>query len=112
MKMFSGLFIGFLVLLAWVMIATSGEERISRACKPIVWTGNLFESVFMIAREDWADNVKSVFDNVDYTCRFSVWRFFYEEEYVRQIDAERENNQQQMIIEEGNEGIVGGGVYE
>lgn len=99
--MFSGFMVFFGIFLVFVFLATTAEERFGRACKPVIWTGNVVESITMLIHDDWTDNVRSGFKSADYGCRFTVWRFFYEEDYIKyQKHLEEQSSMSDSELEE------------
>lgn len=74
---------------AWIAIADGPEERMARSCKPVVWTGNLTVSLTLLMFPKYQDSVQTAFDKFDYGCRYSLWRLFYEREYLKQLELEK-----------------------
>jgi len=76
--------IGILMVLwiGWIVLATSQEERIGRFCQPVIWTGNVATSLTALTVSKYQGNVEEAFDSFDYGCRYSVWRLFYEEQWL------------------------------
>lgn len=71
-----------MIFFVFVMLGNSPTEKIERSCEPVLWVGNVVESVFLLADSDWSDDVKETTEEIDYSCRYIIWRAFYEEEYL------------------------------
>ena len=85
------IFTGLLVLFAiWVTLGNGPEQRIERSCKPVVWMGNVSVSIVQLISYKYQDKAQAAFDGFDYGCRFSVWRLFYEKEYLRSLEEAEE----------------------
>ncbi len=78
-KEFWGLvFLGFVF---WIIAASSPSQRIENACRPIGWSGNVVVSLSALVLPDQQKTVEKWFDKVEYGCRYTVWRLFYQESY-------------------------------
>lgn len=82
MKTFSFISALLVVFLVWIVIATNSTTRIERACQPFLWTGKFMESVFLLTYERGAETVVRKANQFDYGCRYTLWRLFFEEEYL------------------------------
>lgn len=96
------IFTGLLVLfIAWVILGDGPEQRIERSCKPAVWLGNLSVSIVQLIDPKYQDKTQAAFDSFDYGCRFSVWRLFYEKEYLKSLEEAENNNGAQEVRPHG-----------
>lgn len=78
-KEFWGLvFLGFVF---WIIAAADPNQRIQNGCRPIGWTGNVVTSLSALVLPKQQVTVQKWFDDVEYGCRFTVWRLFYQEDY-------------------------------
>ncbi len=68
------------LLFGWVIIASEPEERINRACAPVLWGGNVVTSITSMFSESAAYRVEDAVLDVHYGCRYTVWRLFYAED--------------------------------
>lgn len=66
------------------MLAPTPSQRIVRTCTPINWGGNLVVSITQLVTPKYQASVQHAFEKLDYGCRFSLWRLFYEKEYLKQ----------------------------
>lgn len=82
MKTFSFVSALFLVFALWIVLATSSVTRIERACQPFLWMGKFIESVFLLTYKKGAEAAVETSNEFDYGCRYTIWRFFFEEEYL------------------------------
>lgn len=71
--------LGFLL---WVIFSADPSARITRVCKPVAWLGNGATSVSALVAPNSQQSVDAWFSKLDYGCRYSVWRLFYQEEYA------------------------------
>ena len=84
-KEFWGLvFLGFV---AWVILASNPQIRMARACEPVLWTGNIAASLTAFASADGASSVQKWGDKLDYGCRYTLWRLFYQSAYNKAMAA-------------------------
>lgn len=86
LKAISGSALLMVIFACWILLASSQEERINRSCYPIVWFGNILESIALLTVESWAEGVKEQALDVDYGCRYVVWRVFYEDDYLEFVN--------------------------
>ena len=78
-KEFWGLiFLGFVF---WIIAAASPQQRIENACRPVGWSGNVVTSLSALVLPAQQKTVESGFDKIEYGCRYTVWRLFYQEAY-------------------------------
>ncbi len=74
--------------LVWMMLASAPSDRISRACMPVEWTGSIGVSLSALLFPQGQEKTQSAFDSMQYGCEYSIWRLFYEEEFVQASDAD------------------------
>lgn len=78
-KEFFGLiFLGFVF---WIIIATSPAQRIENACRPVGWSGNVITSMSALVLPNQQTVVQTWFDKIEYGCRYTTWRLFYQDDY-------------------------------
>jgi hypothetical protein len=78
-KEFFGLiFLGFVF---WIIAATSPTQRIENACRPVGWSGNVITSMSALVLPNQQTVVQGWFDKIEYGCRYTTWRLFYQEDY-------------------------------
>lgn len=78
-KEFFGLiFLGFVF---WIIVATTPNQRIENACRPVGWTGNIVTSLSALALPSQQGSVQGWFDKAEYGCRYTTWRLFYQDAY-------------------------------
>lgn len=93
MKTFSVVGAGFVIFLLWVMIASTPTKRIERTCQPVLWVGNIAESVALLFGSNSGKNsVTNSFESADYACRYSVWRLFYGKEYEEKMKKKKSSS--------------------
>lgn len=86
-KEFFGLiFLGFVF---WIIIATSPTQRIENACRPVGWTGNVVTSLSALVLPNHQTTVQGWFDKLEYGCRYTTWRLFYQEDYNKWKAAQK-----------------------
>lgn len=81
----SGSFAGVLLIVfaVWVVMAANNAERIDRVCRPVTWLGNISVSLTSLVSDGNADAVQGTFNRLNYGCRFTVWRLFFEKSYLK-----------------------------
>jgi hypothetical protein len=72
------LFLGFI---AWVFISATPNDRIEKVCRPIGWGGNVVTSLAAMATPSTQTTVQKWFDRLEYGCRYTTWRLFYQSEF-------------------------------
>jgi hypothetical protein len=78
-KEFFGLiFLGFVF---WIIAATTPGQRIENACRPVGWTGSVITSMSALVLPSQQGTVQGWFDKVEYGCRYTAWRLFYQDAY-------------------------------
>lgn len=78
-EMFS--LLAVLAFAIWVLLASDPQVRLSRACAPVQWVGNVTLSATAFAYPAGESGVKNAVDNTDYACRYTLWRLFYGKQY-------------------------------
>jgi len=76
----------FLAFVVWIFVAGDGAARIERGCRPIQWAGNVMVSVTALAVPSQQAGVKRWVDKSEYACRYTAWRLFYQDEYLRYLE--------------------------
>lgn len=102
-KSFSIVTILMVMYIGWIFLASDSQVRIERVCHPVVWGGNVAVSVTSLTFNDSQDSVQEAFNNLDYGCRFTVWRLFYEKEYLEALEK------QKLLEEQGLQPVQPGG---
>jgi len=87
-KSMFGQFFGVLmvIFIGWVFIASDPAERMDRACRPVEWSGNMAVSLVALTYPSGQHRTQTAFDNLDYGCQYSLWRLFYESDYLAAPD--------------------------
>ncbi len=94
-KTFSILTLLTALYVGWIFIADNSQVRIERACAPTLWFGNVSTSLTALTLSEYQQNVEDGFKTVDYACRFTVWRLFFEQEYLDWMAQQEAMKQQQ-----------------
>ena len=76
--------LGLIVFAAWVMMPSNPDQRLDRACRPVVWTGKAFVAVADLASQKYSPDVERFFEKADYSCRYVIWKVFYQEEWLKE----------------------------
>lgn len=71
----------FLAFVAWILIATTPARRIENACAPVGWGGNVITSLSALVLPKQQGTIQGWFDKLEYGCRYTTWRLFYQDEY-------------------------------
>jgi hypothetical protein len=80
------LFLGFVV---WIFMASDGQARIARTCRPMLWSGNIAVSLTAFASPATAETVQKWSNKLDYGCRYTVWRLIYQDDYNKYLQSEQ-----------------------
>ena len=75
----------FFVFVFWALLADSPEARMDRACRPTLWTGNLFVSLSELVYPRVSESVQDAFFRMDYGCEYMLWRLLYEDAYLEAV---------------------------
>lgn len=79
----------FLAFVVWIFMAGDGSLRINRACRPVGWTGNVVVSLTALVLPSQQASVKAWSDKVEYGCRYSAWRLFYQDDYNKYLEQQK-----------------------
>jgi hypothetical protein len=85
------LFLGFI---AWIFVSATPNERIDKACRPLAWGGNVVTSVAAMVTPSSQTTVQKWFDRLEYGCRYTTWRLFYQRDF-NEWRAAQERQQRQ-----------------
>jgi hypothetical protein len=92
MKSISIFSIFFVLFIGWVILGPTPDKRIERSCQPIVWVGNIAVSFsLLVGSERGKNTIEGYTEDVDYGCRYSVWRLMYGPEYDKQMKDQKTN---------------------
>lgn len=75
-----------LMFVVWIFAAPLPQERIERACSPIEWVGNLATSTTALTKEDSAATAGRWSDKLNYSCKYMIWRLFYQKQYIEAVE--------------------------
>lgn len=78
-----------LIFVMWVFGAPLPEERIARVCQPINWVGNIATSTTALSAENHTDTAVRWNDKLTYSCKYTVWRLFYQDAYNQAVKEGR-----------------------
>lgn len=75
----------------WIAFTSSPIERLERTCAPTTWIGKFSTSVAMLAddSERSVAPIRETFVRMNYGCKFTLWRVFYEDDWKRAQAAEQ-----------------------
>lgn len=76
-----------LFFILWVFAAAVPQDRIARGCEPINWLGNVATSTTALSTEAHATTTARWSDKLNYSCKYMVWRLFYQDEYNKAVAA-------------------------
>lgn len=78
-----------LAFIVWVALGGTPSDRMHRTCSPISWVGNVVTSITALTAPSWQTNVQYSFDKAAYGCEYTLWRLFYQEEYLKSQTVEK-----------------------
>lgn len=79
--------IPILCFVFWVFAAPIPANRIERVCEPINWVGNIATSTTALSTEGHTSSAVRWSDKLNYSCKYMVWRLFYQEAYNKAVEA-------------------------
>lgn len=79
----------FLAFVVWIFVATTPQKRIEHGCRPIYWVGSVLTSGTALAVPSQQQTVQSWFNKLEYGCRYTTWRLFYQDDYNRWLAEEK-----------------------
>ena len=85
-RVFSSLLgISIIIFTCWIFLAPNKDYRIARACQPVDWFGNISESMVALIYPSIWDQTERTFDSIEYACRYTVWRLFWQKDYTEMM---------------------------
>lgn len=79
--------IPILCFVFWVFTAPMPANRIERVCEPINWVGNVATSTTALTADSHTQTSVRWSDKMNYSCKYMVWRLFYQEAYNKAVNA-------------------------
>lgn len=76
-----------LFFIVWVFAAPVPQDRITRTCEPINWVGNVATSTTALSADGHTATTARWSDKLNYSCKFMVWRLFYQDDYNKAVAA-------------------------
>lgn len=96
------LFLGFI---AWIFISATPGERIDKACRPIGWGGNVVTSLAAMVTPASQTTVQKWFDRLEYGCKYTTWRLFYQREFNEWREAQQRQGRQNADTDAANKAL-------
>lgn len=96
-------FIAVMVWMGGIFVSTDPQVRMDRTCAPVEYMDKAGSGAMQLIDPGWGHATHIFFENMQYGCRFVVWRVFYEE------DWKRAQQQQQGRSQAAVRGAEGGG---
>ena len=75
-------FIAVMVWIGGIFVTSDPRTRIDRACVPVTFADSLLVAVVQVIHEPYAMGAHGMMLSVEYGCKFTVWKTFYEEREV------------------------------
>ncbi|MBN6742828.1 hypothetical protein JKG47_20480 [Acidithiobacillus sp. MC6.1] len=60
----------------YVIVGSTGDARIERACQPVHWVGDGITAVASGMGTNYTDRTKVFNENITYRCEMTLWDFF------------------------------------
>lgn len=76
----------FLVFAVYILVAGTPLDRINHVCSPIAWSGKAATAVTDLVSENAAASVWHGTATTFQSCRFVMFRTFYQSEYEREVE--------------------------
>lgn len=80
----------FMAFVVWVLIAGNPSARIENVCRPVGWTGNVTTSLSALVLPDQQLKIQGWFNKLEYGCRYTVWRLFYQDDYNAWLQKQKD----------------------
>lgn len=77
----TALFLLVLLFVAWIFVASTPLDRMSRTCSPVNWSGKMVVSLTSLVSPSFSGKVQKFFDDRFSDCRFVIWEQFYEDDF-------------------------------
>lgn len=91
MMSMGGLLLGGYVI--YVVLGSTPQARIERACEPIPWTENVSVSLMNLMNMQKAvPGTQKTFEKADYGCQYTTWRLFYQSAYLEQLKRQQQQD--------------------
>lgn len=68
-----------MVWIGGIFVTSDPRTRIDRACVPVTFADSLLVAVVQVIHEPYAMGAHEMMLSVEYGCKFTVWKTFYEE---------------------------------
>jgi len=84
LKPFSLIF--FILVMAWIgaiFVSSDPQVRMDRTCVPVEYMDKAGTGGMQLVDPVWGQATHKFFENMQYGCRFVVWRVFYEDEWKK-----------------------------
>ncbi|TAN03142.1 MAG: hypothetical protein EPN36_14185 [Rhodanobacteraceae bacterium] len=76
----------FLVFAVYILVAGTPLDRINHVCSPIAWSGKAATAVTDLVSDSAAASVWHGTATTFQSCRFVMFRTFYQSEYEREVE--------------------------
>lgn len=80
LKPFSMIF--FILVMVWmggIFLTSNTQTRIERACSPVTVSDKIVVAMVQLVYEQWALDAHKMMLQMEYGCRYTVWKTFYED---------------------------------
>ena len=74
-----------MVWIGGIFVTSDPRARIDRACLPVTFTDSILVAVVQVVHEPYAMGAHEMMLSVEYGCKFTVWKTFYEREQAGQV---------------------------
>jgi len=71
-------FIAVMVWVGGIFVTSDPRTRIDRACLPVTFADSVLVAVVQIIHEPYAMGAHQMMLSIEYGCKFTVWKTFYE----------------------------------
>lgn len=89
-----------LAFILWIFLGAA-PQRIERTCAPIGWMGNVTVSLAALVTPNYQKPVQKWFDKFTYGCQYTVWRLFYQDDYLKFVETQRTEEDKVKAAEAG-----------
>ncbi len=89
-----------LAFILWIFLGAA-PQRIERTCAPIGWMGNVTVSLAALVTPNYQKPVQRWFDKFTYGCQYTVWRLFYQDDYLKFVESQQTEEAKLKAAEAG-----------
>ncbi len=87
-----------MVWIGGIFVTSDPRARIDRTCLPVTFADSLLVAVVQVIHEPYAMGAHEMMLSVEYGCKFTVWKTFYEEREAAGQVKQPQNTASQIVL--------------